>query len=248
MKLLPVKELNTKISDQRKADIDSGLFLAKKIDRLREDAAEAQKEHDDTLASLKAEEQKFVTEHSSRKGRLEKEIEALIEQKRILSIPLDTEWNKVRAQSEGNEEVRVQLAALGLKLKISEENIAEKLVELSKRECDLKTLEELAKSREEKALKNESESTRNLEISRNLKEDTERQAKEATVILQKRKNDVSYRELDVDNRLKIAIEKEKDNEKESKRIESKQRQLSAAFAELKNKHNASGTQPSIDIE
>ena len=61
MKLLPKKEIESKVNDQKKSEIDAGLFLARKIDALREQVAEAQKEHDETIATLNKEFQLFVT-------------------------------------------------------------------------------------------------------------------------------------------------------------------------------------------
>jgi len=111
MKLLPPKELNTKLQEQKKSEIDAGLFLARKIDHLREELADTQKTHDETILNLSKEMEVFVAEQTSQKGSILKEISELKEQRKLLQIPLDDEWQKVAKKAEDLEELSKILSA-----------------------------------------------------------------------------------------------------------------------------------------
>lgn len=95
-RLLPKSELVKEKSIEKKNDIDQGLALARKIDTLRETAAQEEsnlsKFRSESLFNIRNEIDDLIV----RKGSLTNEIEAL-EAKRINLIkPLDVEWSKVR--------------------------------------------------------------------------------------------------------------------------------------------------------
>lgn len=109
MRLLPPKELNTKINEQKKTEIDAGLFLAKKIDALRENLADAQKEHDDAIIGINNELKILTIDYVSKKGALEKEIKELEERRLALQEPLDDAWEEFHRQS---DELSIQKESL----------------------------------------------------------------------------------------------------------------------------------------
>jgi len=100
MKLLPPKEINTKIAEQKKTEIDAGLFLAKKIDALREDLADKQVEHDNAVAGLEKEFAEFSGEQAVRRETLTKEVDDLDERRKTLLLPLDEAWAEFHRQND----------------------------------------------------------------------------------------------------------------------------------------------------
>jgi len=135
MKLLPKKEIESKVNDQKKSEIDAGLFLARKIDALREQVAEAQKEHDETIATLNKEFQLFVTEMTSKKGKLENEIRDLKEIREVLQKPLDEAWDDFNQRND-------ELLLKQNKLLENEYIASQKKTELDKISEDLQKLNE----------------------------------------------------------------------------------------------------------
>lgn len=234
MKLLPSKELNSKLQDQRASEAKAGLFLAKKVDALREELQEFQKTNDETIANLSKEMELFVTEQTAKKGSIIKEISELEEKRRLLQIPLDTEWEKVNHLKEfciKKEESLIERESKNLQ---KENETTQKTLELSKREEEIKDSEhrtnrllstsELIKQEAEdilgKAKEYETENKKVIEI--------------RTEAIQKRETDITYREIDADNKWENALSKEESNRKEILRIESKQRQLKIALDLSKN--------------
>lgn len=109
MRLFPPKQLNEKLNEQKKSEVDAGLFLAKKIDALRENLAEEQNKHDIAIDSMKQEFIIFSGEQSAKKGNLEKEIKDLEVIRESLQKPLDDAWSDFHQQ---NDEFSVKLEKL----------------------------------------------------------------------------------------------------------------------------------------
>lgn len=237
MKLLAPRELNTKIQEQKSSEFKAGLFLAKKIDRLREELADAQKLHDDSITGMKKEYEIFLQGQIILRDKIIKEIIELEEERKLLRIPLDEEWKEVERESSKNSTLSFELI--------------EKEFALTGVSKELKVLEDNLKKREEKIEISEERSRIYLEFTeqqRNKTEDilnrtkqyeteTTEELKIRTEAVQKRETDIAYREVDVENRLKNALSKEESNRKETLHIESKQRQLKVALDLLKNAQN-----------
>jgi hypothetical protein len=239
MKLLQPRELNTKIQEQNSSEAKAGLFLAKKVDALREQVQDAQREHEIVIEALKKEFISFTEEQQSIKDSILKEICSLKEEKRILEIPLDEEWKKVREESDKNTDLSFKLIEREFNVKKDEEFISKKLSEIAIREENI----ELSERKTALALieagelrqKAQKDSDRATEIKETSQKDSEIRNSE----LKQKETDILYREVDAENKWKNALQKEEANIKETKRIESKQRQLSAAFAELKKRNEQS---------
>lgn len=131
MKLLPPKELNTKLNEQKKSEIDAGMFLAKKVDALREELSEAQIEHDRAMEGMKKEYDLFLGETVAKKSSLETEIAYLEAKKGQLLIPLDAEWEKVNNFSNSLEEKSKALEAKDSHLISREKDVLKKEQEVT---------------------------------------------------------------------------------------------------------------------
>ncbi len=143
MKLLPQKQLNIELQKQKKSEVDAGLFLAKKIDALRENLQDKQKEHDDALNSMRKEYITFVGEQSAKKERLLKEIKKAEDQLAKLRIPLDAEWEEVESR-------RIEADNLVEELSIKNQVVKDITSELIKKQDELtKKSEEIVRDRKE---------------------------------------------------------------------------------------------------
>lgn len=236
MKLLQPKELNTKLQEQKRVEIDAGLFLAKKVDRLREEVADAEKEHVETVKRLEEEHSIFLNEKRIEKERVEKEISELTEERRLLRIPLHKEWSKVKEESDKNTETSVKLIEKETKLAKDIESIEKRLKDISQKEIEIRELKNQLRETLNSAKFLQKKSKLDSDKTYEIRQLTEKTAFEKYSEIQKIENLVLFREVDAENKWNNALEKEASNERETKHIESKQRQLRAAFAELDKKN------------
>lgn len=95
MKLLPRSELNTRINAEKKATIDSGVFLAKKIDALREELLTLQKDRDIFISGSQKVINDSLRDLQQKQDSLSKEITGLEIQRKELLKPLDYKWKEV---------------------------------------------------------------------------------------------------------------------------------------------------------
>lgn len=112
MKLLEKTQIIAKQTAERKAAIDSGVFIARKVDNLRQDLLNLEKQRADFISGSHEEFEKALGELRIKKVTLEKEI---TEQEKILAKlrePLDEEWllvSKTRSEVENLKE-RTEIA------------------------------------------------------------------------------------------------------------------------------------------
>lgn len=236
MKLLDRKKVNEEVIQQKKVQIDAGLFLAKKVDALREDLQDEQKKHDDAIEAMKQDEIAFTNEFLGKKDSMGKQIIELEEKKKELRIPLDAEWVLVNELVDLNNKNFKTISEFSEKVGKKEEELTQKDQSLSKREEQVLLAEAKVKKAFEKAQIDKEEARSTLINAKENETKITQDLKIRTEAVSKRETDVAYREIDAENKSKNALSKEEDNRKETLRIESKQRQLSAAFAELEKRN------------
>ena len=95
MKLLSKSEVNLQNALQRKDQIESGMSLAGRVDRLRETFGQLQSEQREFILGSQKAIDEAVAEGFARKKSLDGEISLLEERKRVLMEPLDAEWRKL---------------------------------------------------------------------------------------------------------------------------------------------------------
>jgi hypothetical protein len=95
MKLLQKKQINDRVQTERKNIIDSGVFLAKKIDALREEVLTLQKTRDEFIAGSQQVINDSLSSLQQKQDSLSKEITELEVRRKELLKPLDEEWAKV---------------------------------------------------------------------------------------------------------------------------------------------------------
>ena len=126
MKLLPKKIVQVQVEDQRRAQIEEGVLIAKKVDALREKLADLEKQHSMFVMgiedNLKEKTEKLFQEIQSR----ETEIKLLEIKRKGFLKPLDDEWARVREKDATLSNFEANLRARKGELDRKEENISKK--------------------------------------------------------------------------------------------------------------------------
>lgn len=99
MELLSKQEISRRSNLERKAQIDEGVKLARNVDGLREKVAEEQARTSQFREASKKQLHEEIEALISQKNTLMNEVQDLQDQKRVLQIPLDAEWERVNARS-----------------------------------------------------------------------------------------------------------------------------------------------------
>lgn len=150
MKLLNKRDIDKAKADDRAREVAEGQKLAKRVDVLRETAAEEEKHLEEyrtkTLSAvtreIQAKEQELValTDH----------VERLKLEREALYVPLDAEWEKLHKEQRTLEKLRTAIDAQALSLALREEGVVkreqEAKVEFGRAE-NLKHLAALDRSR-----------------------------------------------------------------------------------------------------
>lgn len=100
MKLLEKSKINEDLNRERKNVVDSGIFLAKKIDTLRQDVLSLEKQRDDFIKGSQRKLEEALKELSDKKTYFETEID--IQEKKLAKLrePLDEEWSKLEKEKD----------------------------------------------------------------------------------------------------------------------------------------------------
>lgn len=96
MRLLPKSEFEKAKSNENRREVEEGLKLARRVDNLREVAAQEEasleKFRRETVEIIHVQ----ISTESEKLEYLKKEVSSLVEQREIAIKPLDEEWSKVR--------------------------------------------------------------------------------------------------------------------------------------------------------
>ena len=100
MKLLKKQQINERVQTERKNTIDAGVFLAKKIDALREEVLTLQKTRDEFIAGSQQVINDSLSSLQQKQDSLSKEIKELEVKRKELLKPLDDKWAEVNELQE----------------------------------------------------------------------------------------------------------------------------------------------------
>lgn len=219
-RLLPKSELVKEKSIEKKNDIDQGLALARKIDTLRETAAQEEsnlsKFRSESLFNIRNEIDDLIV----RKGSLTNEIEAL-EAKRINLIkPLDVEWSKVRQKE-------IELTNYALELQ-------ERLDYLTQNQKDYQLKFEELELEEQRITDRERETIRLLAQANENKDKSTYLVRENSTILAKSIKEVNEREEEITRKKSEISVKEREIKLTVKRLEREDRDLSIIRVQLED--------------
>lgn len=107
MKLLEKKTINQAVQAERKTAIDSGIFLATKVDKLREDLLNLEKQRADFIAGSRQELEDAIGDLKIQKNSLDFEVKEAIKRLAKLREPLDEEWKNLENLKE--EVIKIKL-------------------------------------------------------------------------------------------------------------------------------------------
>lgn len=201
MKLLEKQQINANIQSEKKKQIDSGIFLATKVDKLREELNNLEKQRADFIEGSRVELQNAVGDLKIEKGNLIFEVKEATKHLALLREPLDDEWKEVREQKLLLKEVKINYET-GLK-SLEEEK---------------QTLEEeksLVENLKITSIENEKQTYELLEKVSEDKEDTKRFLSEARDLKETKETELYNREISLTEKEKLiklreeALEKEK---------------------------------------
>ena len=193
MKLLSKQDISTLKTNERKMEIDEGVKLAQRVDKLRElssiEQAKLSKFLDESLANVHLKIDESIVEHNDWLNK----IESAKEQREILLQPLTVEWEEVNnAKEQLKQDRTVYEDSLSKLLTINAENITQKEeLDLENKRLDYER-GSIAQIREE-ANADKEEAKRMFKTSRESAQQV-KVAKEKTI------KQLTQRELDVKNR------------------------------------------------
>lgn len=234
MKLLPKKELAGKINDQKKADIDSGVFIARKVDALREELLLLQKERNDFIAGSQTVINDSLAPLQKKYNLLIKEIKELEEQRKELLKPLDHEWEKVTKLKEEVLEGKESLNLL-------RGNITQESIVLEKEKANITKITTQLEIRQEEIEKLKSETLELNELAKKEYEVASEEHISQTTIHQKEISKLAKLIKEYETGITTNKIKEEENErkeadiiKREQHLESRQKQLRIAYEVIKN--------------
>lgn len=166
MKLQSIKQLNNELANERKKQIDEGLYIAQKVDVLRQTLASLEAQHQKFLAGSREESDKVIAELDQKKSTLKNEISKLEERRIELLKPLNDKWDELEEQKQAH---KLELADFEIRndlLKTKEKEFSEKEKQLNQKQETLSNQEEVIKrvSRETQELNEQAKNLKNKQL------------------------------------------------------------------------------------
>lgn len=232
MKLLSKSEIDKAKAKDRQAEIAEGLKLAKRVDSLREVAAEEEtalkKFREETLKAFADDSLKAAKKRDD----LLEEVRILEQKRKDALVPLDAEWEEVKTKRKELDNKADVLAEWEEELKSKEKSLMNTAREIQDSELRIKTLLERASTQENEAYRKLVDA--NIMLASAQKEEqrvllfskeTEEKNKQIAEWLQKRGHAVFLKEeelrtyeIDLAKRLSKIVDREKTLERNIKRL------------------------------
>lgn len=212
MKLLEKRTINAGIQAERKSIIDSGVFLAKKVDTLREDLLSLEKQRADFIESSRKQLQEAIGDLKNEKSNLDFEVQEAIKRLAKLREPLDEEWNKL-------EQIKDEV----IKTKLESETFFQAVV---KERNELSKQKELVDILEKSATDYEHKTYQLLEKTEQDRRETKRFFEEAKQLKEIKEAELYVRELSLESKQKNLSEREEKLKKEKIEFNKEKKALS----------------------
>jgi hypothetical protein len=235
--ILPTRSsIQRQKNEQLKAELDTAVVLTTKVNALHEELLNLER---DRRLFIEAEERRFHTvidTLSVQKDELDKKIKDRKTELEKLLRPLDDEWKKVKEEQEKIKKIKDELLEEINQWGIIKENITfiQQNNVLESKKILKKTLE--AEKLLFQASKDKENAKKILSEATNRAENILSKCAEKLSEIVNRETLLKNREIDTENKIKSALDREKANKKESLHIATQQRTLSASFRELKKQH------------
>jgi uncharacterized protein (DUF3084 family) len=206
MKLLDKKTIQVEKASERKKEIDEGVKLAKKIDKLREESSSEEgrlaKFREASLKKIRDDISKLSEEKSS----LSLDIITLTAQRDKLKEPLDKEWNVVNNRAKDLETLNTQLFNKEVLLNQKEKSLVEKEKELKLEEERVLDLQERANDNYDSSIKELAKVKKQSEDLEKRERETDEGLRERTRIVSLKETKLEAREIDFKN-VQLAIQR-----------------------------------------
>lgn len=233
MKLLERQSLNNDLQEQRRAQAEEGIRLAKRIDALRETLSTLEKQHQDFIESSRTTYQEAIGALERRKDELEKEIVRLEERRALLREPLDKEWESLEEAQKDHEKKALSLAIQEASIAKRDSVVLEKEKKAEQRERALNDMSE-AIEQERAFVSHEKEKATSLTLK--LREEEKRsvsEQKERERITLKKDEESDRRARAIDMREKLLNAREKSIDKREAFVDHKYKVLQRTIKRIK---------------
>jgi hypothetical protein len=235
MKLLPKQKVNSIVQDEKRAQIEEGINLARKIDALREKLADLQKQHELFVSGMEENLKERTDDLFKEIERRKVEIKLLEVKRQELLKPLDFEWKIIKERLEGIEQRE-------LNLKNEKDNLKRKEEGIQKKHDEAKEILSHIKVRERELTTAYSKAEDNLEVTEKIKLEIIQTKQKQDKLFEKKRKEQNEREavLDsykftLDNRQEKLDEQEKLINEEKVRLADQRATLERAFNRIKHK-------------
>lgn len=235
MRLLTKQQVEKDKSLEKKREIDEGVKLARKVDKLREvssqEEANLKRFRDESIKVVKIEIDGLLVKKEALKGEVVE-----LEEKRILAqapIDLKKEWSQVKIDKIEIEAWKRDLLSRESGVIAREATVESKTQDFIRRDEDIREKETLTNRflTETKKAYDEAEETRNRADEYAKKTDKELDARDR--VLAGKEEELKYREHELELEKEKVVKDRKANTDERLHIESQQKTLRTAWLEIK---------------
>lgn len=235
MKLLPKKQVQTLVEDQRKNQIDEGVMLARKVDALREKLADLQKQHSLFVMGMEDNLQEKTGKLFERIQGLETEIKLLEVKKAELRKPLDLEWQKLKTDKESLVAKTSEIEGVLSQIRGKEERIGKRDTESKEKLNHIKIRERELERTFDKADQLRVEAEKVFLQKNNEKEKQDKEFSERSSKLDIAESAIKSFQFTLLQRQGQIEMREKENEAEKIRLVDMRKTLERSLARLKTK-------------
>lgn len=239
MRLLTKQQVEKDKSLEKRREIDEGVKLARKVDKLREVSSreESNLKHfrDESIRAVKIEIDSLIVE----KEALKEEVVELEEKRIIAQAPIDLkkEWGQVKADKVEVEAWKRDLLSRESGVIVREATVESKTQDFIRRDEDVREKETLTNRllTETKKAYDEAEETRNRADAYAKQTDKELDARDR--VLAGKEEEMKYREHELELEKEKVAKDRKANTDERLHIESQQKTLRTAWEQIKRLTN-----------
>lgn len=226
MKLLEKKTINESVAKERKSVIDSGLFLAKKVDVLRQDLLDLEKQRADFIAGSRESIDKAIGDQKKELSTLEYEVKQAKKELLKLREPLDEEWKQLENEKDKLEVLKNQADVFFKGLIKERRQFNQEREETIRLRLDLEKNKELSDDLLEETIQNHTESVELRKEAQALKD-----GKEAELYI--KELSLEAREKKVKEEQETLVKERLELNKEKKLLSIKKQRIGQIYANVR---------------
>lgn len=225
MRLLNKSDIAKAKANEQRMNVEEGLKLAKRVDNLREVAAQEEvslaKFRKEQIAKINEE----ITKAEGKKSSLFKEVKDLEERRKELQKPLDDEWSRINKERLSLESFREEVAERSARVNDKEQGVREALEKAGRQLAQAATKNDLSSDKLREADSAAKAASKSLENAKKVEAQALALKEKAEKEVAERLEKVALREKGADNR-------EKENTRISKELKNKERAINDKYKTL----------------